>query len=233
MRTKHVFFFIYTTLLFLVMGAIAIFKMFPDDDSKEDGPGCCYVYFKYLTNISWTHQLLFYGASSIFFFDTKAFNLLLFVGYFPTLGITCFVFIMVNVVFQYSDLILQDSVEKYGLGLVVTMNSVFHGVTVFAIVGYAFGYYNEIIQIHRLFWDFNDKWWIRTIFVIYQSYSPLLLIFIYDQIVDPHTIYKANIPDWVGWAVGMGTLSVLAIIYVLVAKEKPINTPNSKHKMLN
>ncbi len=200
------FFFVFWGMLLLAMGKIML-----NEGVK------LYEFFKFLTNISWSLQTVFYFFSLVYFFDTTAFRVLLFTAFYPIFGLTILVYILVNVIFQYSPDILTDNFENHSVGTVVTFNSIFHGVTVLLILVYGLGYRKEILTSHGMVSRYiKNNVWKNILLVLYQAFAPIFILFVYDHIVDPHDVYNVEIPDWIAWAIAVFTCSLLSVVYLMV-----------------
>ncbi len=193
-----------------------------------------YDYFKFMTNISWTLQILFYLYSVILFFNKKAFYAFLFACYFPLLGLTMVIFVLINVIFQYSSVLLYENIARYGIGAVITGNSLQHGMTVLALIVFGWGYAHELADVHRMVWRECQGAYLRQFLIfLYQSHGILLLFLLYSLILDPQEVYHTDMPEWLGWVVSFGVLLLIDVVYIVMVSERPYSRALRGSRMIN
>jgi hypothetical protein len=211
LRARHAMTWGWLLLVVLLMISAMIGKVVFSEE--EDMTTSLVEFFRYLTNISWFLYTIFYFYSLLFFFGDQALHVLIVAGYFPVLGQSLLVFVLVNVVFEYDPGILEESIELYGVGIVVIGNSVFHGLTILVAILYGVGFSDYVYEAHRIAW-LGAPWWLKAFYVAYQGFLPLLLVGAYNAMVDPHDVYGARkMDDWVGWVIAVVVLGVVCVVY--------------------
>lgn len=66
------------------------------------------------------------------------------------------------------------------------------------------------------FWDRLRGWFSKTLVVLYQAYAILILPLLYMLVEKTETVYKVDIPVWIGVLVSVATLTPLAFTYIAV-----------------
>lgn len=187
-------------LIAVFMIVVAVTKIMHENGKDAMAKGN--EFFQYLTNISWTLYSIFYAMSEILFpLNRSAYRALMVVAFFPLLGQTVMVFVLVKFVFRESPVLLAESVEEYGIANVVLGDEIFHLFTVLIAVLYWSLFGDELILAFREMWRECCHWYGRLLLALYESFFPLFLLGLYDAFMDPHEIYHTDMKDSSGWII--------------------------------
>lgn len=187
-------------------------------------------YVSHFTNWSWTLQIFFYGFTLpsaciiVGFLNPDSFlgkttQFVIVALFFPLWGIVSTVLLVVWVLLGTDAEFLADILATMPTGIVFIGNDVFHFLPVFSLVIFYLFYHklvhysiNHVIARYGIL-DNPGK---LFVFIIYQAYSPLLLLALYALIFDPRVIYSTDLSILAGIVVVILALSFFSLGALLV-----------------
>ena len=172
--------------------------------------GDLHQFLEHFTNWSLTLVLLF-SIMTLFTYAWQAvYKRVLVLLYLPTYGTTWVVYLGVAVIFLFNPGLLTHYFKRFDNGVVIVANEVFHSLPL--IVQTTYGWYHAGL-IRKALHDTYES--ARStgkdaslLFILYQVYSPCLLLGLYALSYNANHVYDVDIPLWLAF---LGILGILSI----------------------
>ena len=144
-------------------------------------------FFTYFTNWSWSVQVLFYSLVLVGFIINDVWNFIVFMLFLPVLGITFYVYIILQVIVTTRPRLLED-LEEIDPAIVELGNELYHPLPVIIILLFLLAFHEGITMVYAEFMTRNGRI-IRAINALWQIFFPSLLCLIYSIFHNPIDVY--------------------------------------------
>lgn len=172
--------------------------------------GSLHEYLEHFTNWSLTLVLIFAILTLVTFPWKPIYNNVLLLLYLPVYGTTWVVYLGVAAIFLCNPELLIDYFKRFYPGFVIDANEIFHSLPLIIQTTYGWYYAGFIRRAIKHAFDSALSLGIDVaiLFVLYQLYSPILLIGFYSLLYNANEVYGVSIP---GWAAALAIFIILSV----------------------
>ena len=190
--------------------------------------GDIYELLEHFTNWSLMLVLTFAFLTLITYPWNPIYTKVLLLLYFQTYGTTWVVYIGVGVIFLCNPDLLIHYFKRFDPGFVIVANEIFHSLPLIIQTTYGLYYGGLIRESIKAAYEYSLTWGIDAaiFFVIYQVYSPVLLIGLYSLIFNANEVYNVSIPTWaaaIGIFIVLSVFNGLPLLYIITWRLRKIN----------